>query len=394
MVSALPRHARGRSTAAKLGLLALCLLPALACSGGGEEAAKTVGTWTYLPRHEPLAWRDMASYVWTGSELFVWGGYSAKCDHGPPGDSQSVACADGALLDPTTGTWRETSRVGSPSPRDSSLAVWTGKEVFVWGGGDLTDGALFDPEVNAWRPIAPAPATFVGRRAATAVWAGTQVVVWGGVRQDAGAAVPMNLGDGARFDPVANAWSPMSLSGAPSARSRHSAVWTGTEMIVWGGVTDTELSADGASFDPVRDVWTPISSTGAPAARGDHAAVWTGKEMLVLAGSEPRTGGRYDPELRKWTTFTIPAPVGFHAAWVAAWTGTKAVIWGWLPPGGWGGLYDPAAGAWELMVPSPESFEERLPSAIYWTGSNVLVWGGISWDGTAQSYDDGALFTP
>ena len=46
------------------------------------------------------------------------------------------------------------------------------------------------------------------------------------------------LGDGGHYDPVADEWTPTATVGAPAARGLHSAVWTGQEMIVWGGTYD------------------------------------------------------------------------------------------------------------------------------------------------------------
>jgi hypothetical protein len=58
-------------------------------------------------------------------------------------------------------------------------------------------------------------------------------------------------------------WVPIAMSGAPSPRLGHTAVWTGTEMIVWGGFgRDGELE-DGAAFDPARGTWRSIASQGA-----------------------------------------------------------------------------------------------------------------------------------
>jgi hypothetical protein len=45
------------------------------------------------------------------------------------------------------------------------------------------------------------------------------------------------------------------------------------------------------------DTWTPTSTTNAPTARYQHTAVWTGSEMIVWGGgadgSVLNTGGRY-----------------------------------------------------------------------------------------------------
>src|SRR5262249_3111855 len=97
-------------------------------------------------------------------------------------------------------------------------------------------------------------------------------------------------------------WEPITLAGAPSKRHGHSAVWTGTRMIVWGGLPDNLLGgqlSDGGVYDPEGDVWSPVSTTNAPAARFDHTATWTGSMMVIWGGIElvaTNSGGRYFPD--------------------------------------------------------------------------------------------------
>ena len=61
-------------------------------------------------------------------------------------------------------------------------------------------------------------------------------------------------------------------------------------MIIWGGI-----SADnsGGKYTPSTDSWT----ANAPSARYVHTAVWTGSEMIVWGGADVNTflntGGRY-----------------------------------------------------------------------------------------------------
>src|SRR5438552_37953 len=52
------------------------------------------------------------------------------------------------------------------------------------------------------------------------------------------------------------------------------------------------------------DTWTPTSTTNAPAGRYEHTAVWTGSEMIVWGGfngSCLNTDGRYNPGTDSWT---------------------------------------------------------------------------------------------
>ena len=59
------------------------------------------------------------------------------------------------------------------------------------------------------------------------------MIVWGGYGNGS------SLNDGGRYNPAANSWTAVTTNGAPAARAMHTAVWTGSEMIVWGGVDNS-----------------------------------------------------------------------------------------------------------------------------------------------------------
>src|SRR5207344_2039570 len=89
------------------------------------------------------------------------------------------------------------------------------------------------------------------------------------------------------------------IAQAPYRRSNHYAVWTGTEMIMWGGLntwSGTYLTTDGARYNPTTDTWTAMSDVNAPAGVMHGTAVWTGTEMIVWGGDaggvELNTGAR------------------------------------------------------------------------------------------------------
>src|SRR5262249_12485535 len=157
--------------------------------------------------------------------------------------------------DPSTDTWAATAADGAPTARHLHTAVWTGSEVLVWGGDDgdynfpryMNDGARYDPAHDAWRTISPGPAP-AARRVHTAVWTGSEMIVWGGI--DWPLRSPTAPGTGGRYDPASSTWTPTTTSGAPSARALHTAVWTGVEMIVWGGVLSNTWKDDGGRYDP------------------------------------------------------------------------------------------------------------------------------------------------
>ena len=104
------------------------------------------------------------------------------------------------------------------------------------------------------------------------------MIVWGG---NGGHL----LNTGGRYNPSTDSWTATSLTNAPTARVSHTAVWTGSEMIVWGGIDNgSSVLNTGGRYNPSTDSWTATSTTNAPTGRELHTAVWTGSEMIVWGG--------------------------------------------------------------------------------------------------------------
>ena len=117
---------------------------------------------------------------------------------------------------------------------------------------------------------------------------------------------------------TASGWTPTTITGAPAARSQASAVWTGTEMIVWGGYP---ITGTGGRYDPAADSWAAVSTALAPPGSYQHAAVWTGTEMIVwglrrvlgLPWIRREVRPRYrhlDGHRRCWRAFRSQQPLG------------------------------------------------------------------------------------
>lgn len=283
------------------------------------------------------------------------------------------------------GSWSPTSVAGAPFARRDHVAVWTGSEMIVVGGlawdsvwnqfNYTSQYGRYDPATAAWRTSIGAPTGLYQK----AVWTGNEMLVWGGYQ--AGSA----LAGGASFNPDAAVWVPLPVANAPSGRYDHTAVWSGSEMIVWGGRNDTTTFANGARYDPALRTWRAISTSGAPSARYDHTAIWTGSEMIVWGGASAtgealNDGARYNPATDTWTpiaTFAAPAPRFGH---VAVWSGSEMIVWG--GTANTGGRYDPATDSWRatdtLCAPYP-----RAGVPAIWTGSRMLLWG----PGDGYEYD-------
>lgn len=335
--------------------------------------------------------------VWTGTDMVVFGG-----------EGIGTSFDNGARYCLAEDTWAMLPVKGAPSSRTGHAMVWTGMEVIVWGGfggvwGNNTnhnDGARYDPVRDTWKPVTTknAPAA---RFDFPAVWTGKEMLVWGGYTDNQsryqGAHADAYLNTGGRYDPATDTWKAITTEGAPSRRSFHSQLWTGKEMIVWGGGNANKVLSDGGRYNPARDAWRPISTDGAPSPRYGQVSVWTGKEMIVWGGSarEPNApsdyfenGARYNPATDTWKPISsVGAPKG-RACVTAVWTGTEMVLWGGVNDAqasgvddanryvGTGARYNPATDTWTEITttgtPSP-----RLTSVV-WTGDGLLAFGGYN----------------
>jgi N-acetylneuraminic acid mutarotase len=280
--------------------------------------------------------------VWTGTTMIVWGGAVSSTGN----------ASGGAAYDPANGTWTAISATGAPSDRRDHSAVWTGSKMIVWGGTDITegdgmaDGGIYDPANDTWTalPDTGAPEARFGH---SAVWTGTKMIVWGGATSSTD-----SLDDGAAYDPSTGAWTPISNTHAPTARRDHSAVWTGSEMIVWGGssISAGDPDADTLAYTPATDSWAALATTNAPDPRFGHAATWTGDAMFVWGGADSSTDTFDD-----------------------------------------GAQLDPASGVWTAL-PSDGAPSARRKLTAVWDGSAILLWGGSTILDGGTDYDTGAVF--
>lgn len=353
----------------------------------GKSYDPLTDSWTLLPE-SPLRGRTTHTAVWTGQEMLVWGGRIGN-DRADDGARYPVLKSS-------------SQDISSGSTRTDHTALWTGtsaglrQEMLIWGGRDaarsLGDGLRYHAETDSWLPLAvteaPAP-----RHGHSAVWTGDKMIVWGGQNEGAN---PYR-GDGAIFDPAKNTWQPIAQHGAPSPRVDHSAIWTGDDMIVWGGSNAGGSLGDGAIYNPRANLWTPLPHLGAPAPRRRHIAVWTGRQMIIWGGNESQ-GARYDTWENEWFPMAIPGPGGVGAGEYqsAVWTGSELIIFGGLDgstPTNQGWRYNPSENTWTPMgtLDSPTA---RFRHSALWTGSEMIIWGGRRSVTGVASWSDGASYNP
>jgi N-acetylneuraminic acid mutarotase len=304
------------------------------------------------------------------------------------------------ISDPSGGciddTWTPTNLTDAPDGRVAHTAVWTGSEMIVWGGDSClvgceeNTGGRYSPSTDSWTATSTTNAPD-GRHYHTAVWTGTDMIVWGGVSLFIGI-----LNTGGRYNPATDGWVATSTVNTPEGRYRHTAVWTGSEMIVWGGSGSNNLNT-GGRYNPTNDSWMPTSTTNAPDGRVSHTAVWTGSEMIVWGGGGFdvffNTGGKYDPITDSWTaTSTTNAPDA-RQGHTAIWTGNNMIVWG----GGTfdvffntGGKYNPITDSW-TATSTANAPDARGGQTAVWTGSNMIVWGGGD---DTSNFNNGGRYYP
>jgi hypothetical protein len=308
------------------------------------------------------------SGVWTGTEMIIWGGEETIWDG---------QLANGKIYNPKTDTWRPMSSSGAPFRRSSHTAVWTGKVMIIWGGTycydgvsfrSLGDGFKYDPAADTWTPISDSGAA-AARWDHTAVWTGEEMIVWGGW---AGG----ELGTGARYNPETDTWASVTMTGAPTPRDDHDAHWTGTEMIVWG-------HDNGAIYNPATDMWHSMADRGSDNTFMSHASVWTGTELIVWGsygvefGVYETEGARYNLASNTWTPITLNNDPRWRGGFTAVWTGKEMIVWGMVgtPNDNTGGFYTPAMNTWEATTTDNAPIGRGHHTAI-WTGRQMIVWGG------------------
>ncbi len=203
------------------------------------------------------------------------------------------------------------------------------------------------------------------------------------------------------------------LDAAP-ASERHTALWTGKEMVVIGGydlATQSSIASIKA-YDPRSNSWREIPVPAGIGARHDVQAIWTGDRILLWGGFRRAnnssewvySGGLLNPEDGSFQTLDKPKewnPKTFtwdlDARQSLIWTGDKAIIWGGidtLTGDALGAIYTPGKGL-NAMAGDGEFAPRRIAghSAI-WTGEKMIIWGGYSGtsDSTRSISNSGAIY--
>jgi hypothetical protein len=270
------------------------------------------GTWVKLrpgPKALTIEASDIA--VWTGSRMLVMG-------------------LTNGSYNPAANTWSPIARTIMPD--EAAVVGWTGRIVIIWGGvccaGSSDEGSAYRPSANSWQVLPVAPLR--PRSSAAGAWTGRELIVAGGVSRAPGGLHA--FGDAAAYNPLSRTW--RKLAPMPISRWGAAGLWDGHELLViggWAGAgTTVRLTTRGLAYNPATNRWRWLPAMPHP--RSGFAAVWTGHQVLVWGGLTaaripPPHGEAYDPATNRWTDLP-QAPLAGRGYPVAVWTGRRMIVWG------------------------------------------------------------------
>ncbi len=311
-------------------------------------------------------------------KLFVWGGANAA----------GAGLDTGAIYDVATNTWTPVAKdANTPSPRVLASAVWTGTRVFVWGGGssvtsavDYADGAMYDPTAQSWTPVQTAGAP-LPRRAAYLFWTGSNVLLFAGYQ----GALTTPLGDAFLYDPAGDAWTPVSATNQPQSLFSPTVSWTGTELYVYGGGKGSASFDDFHRYAPASG-WTVLSQ--GPGKRFGAFGGWDGAFFIAWGGRKPPQNTTYDDGLRydgTWKSMQngATARVAPHreSGWSARISSQNLMIVGGLSSADAvvkdGAIYNSGTNTWASVAAWPSGEEHRFGVGAF-VGGEMVLWGGLN----------------
>jgi hypothetical protein len=290
----------------------------------------------------------------------------------------TVAWTDIVRRADTLGRRRTRRRVGVVAVALALVSVIAVAGV-VRGGGThrvVTGGPTSPSDQTGWRVFDTGPLT--PRSDEVEVWTGHELILWGGSTGGRSRA----LADGAAFNPQTGTWRRLPASPL-AARQDAIGVWTGTRLLVVGGKNDNTALPNGASYDPTSRTWKQIAPipNGTAAAVDPRLAIWTGQRLLL-----PNVGLAYNPTNNQWSSIAQP-PANQITFQTSIWTGHDVIMIGIgaaVPTAGPTPVvalaYDPTTNEWRSL---PSSGMDTAAVAAAWDGTRVVV---VSYDMKAATY--------
>lgn len=250
---------------------------------------------------------------------------------------------------------------------------------------DESSGSQQNPSLSSTSSVSDSefaafePGPLAARMEGTLVWTGTEVIVWGGCGDD---SCRSSFADGAAYDPRTDSWRIIADVEGPE-RSHHLAAWTGTEMLIVGGRQSTVA---GAAYSPSKDSWHRIADAPFPIVRTSPdgggndivSGVWTGDHFVVWDARSDQVAG-FSPTANEWIEYPS---TGFEVdRGVLRWSGDTVYALGALTSAHPADVVLHVAryrnGSWEVLAPGVFRDDNdnvfALPRLGAWVGDRLVV---------------------
>ncbi len=219
----------------------------------------------------------------------------------------------------TTQTWTQITASNGPSQRIFPGFASVGQNLYILGGqSSLQDASLwqYNTVSDIWTQLLPNVPYPNIPQALTCTAFNNNLFVFGGQDQSDNFYNQMY-----KFNTVTDTWTSVSTSGGPPApRAYHSAVAIGSNIFIFGGISDFTVFNDLWKFNTSNSTWQQLSSGPS---RVSHSAVVVGSDMFIFGGDNSTSNSpnnniwQYDSASDLWTEINLingPSPRSAHAA--------------------------------------------------------------------------------
>lgn len=221
-----------------------------------------------------------------------------------------------------------------------------------------------------WRAIPPGPLATRGEP--KAVWTGTELIVVGGLIIDQYRAI----GDGAAFNPSSEKW--RTIPPRPTNGRVLHAVWTGQELVTFGaeGIGLDEITTVQA-FNPASNTWRTLPLP--PSTRSPSSVEWSGRQLIYWQPDATPPGALYDPATDRWSPIPVNSVEGAASAGRAVWTGQELAVQGSVTPADGGPLenrlflFSPEKRSWRVSSAPAGQLGGWLNLSPVWAGAEVIL---------------------
>ncbi|SRR6266478_9756719 len=294
------------------------------------------------------------------------------------------------------GTWTPLASV-SPSATEGMTVGGIGQVIvgaYGFSGGYTNQTRLYNVNTDSWSTGTAAPMPARAGAASGETTHGGFLYVIGGENSTG------VLSDLQRYDPVLDAWTPLSPMNAARAGAAAAVIDDGIYVI--GGRQSTGGPCSGGpylttveKYDIDTDTWSAVAQL--PSARSDLAAVAHGGKIYVFGGCSD-TGvtkevDMYDPQTNTWTTLAIM--LTGRASLVAGHSGDKVYAMGGTTDGvsvsNVNEVYDIPSGTWSTNTATMTT--ARQEAGVSSHGGRIYVVGGAQ-AAFGSSTDANEVFKP